>query len=268
MLQQAGGITLKLVVYDSDGHADVYREQHTVNPWSARDLSDYFDAARQALSSYMINTIRYGKAEGAINIERLIVEVIVPNPVLRSHPLTNIDIEAFDIRTKEPPYLYVDPLSAEAYDTIASRFVELTDELRGVQWDAGQSATLQRAARYLLAERREDLPALPPEQHKAAYVKRLNDVVNTYYLVIAENLEVQQRLLVALQPTQPECVSRELCRYLGLNDHCWPVIARAAFDISYEAGWINSGTFFRHEESVGYRTLPRCQDSCRLSGFS
>ncbi|PBK50385.1 hypothetical protein C6380_22525 [Pseudomonas syringae pv. actinidiae] len=60
----------------------------------------------------MINTIRYGKAEGAINIERLIVEVIVPNPVLRSHPLTNIDIEAFDIRTKEPPYLYVDPLSA------------------------------------------------------------------------------------------------------------------------------------------------------------
>ncbi|WP_058971622.1 hypothetical protein [Pseudomonas syringae] len=255
MLQQAGGITLKLVVYDSDGHADVYREQHTVNPWSARDLSDYFDAARQALSSYMINTIRYGKAEGAINIERLIVEVIVPNPVLRSHPLTDIDIEAFDIRTKEPPYLYVDPLSAEAYDTIASRFVELTDELRGVQWDAGQSATLQRAACHLLAQHREGLPALPPEQHKAAYLKRLNDVVNTYYLVIAENLEVQQRLLVALQPTQPECVSRELCRYLGLNDHSWPVIARSAFDISYEAGWINSGTFFRHEESVGYRTL-------------
>ncbi|EKG34019.1 hypothetical protein [Pseudomonas avellanae] len=255
MLQQSGGITLKLVVYDSDGHADVYREQHTVNPWSVRDLSDYFDAARQALSSYMINTIRYGEAEGAINIERLIVEVIVPNLVPRSHPLTDIDIEAFDIRTKEPPYLYVDPLSVGAYDTIASRFVELTDELRGVQWDAGQSATLQRAACHLLAQHREDLPALPPEQHKAAYVKRLNDAVNTYYLVIAENLEVQQRLLVVLQPTQPECVSRELCRYLGLNEHCWPVIARAAFDISYEAGWINSGTFFRHEESVGYRTL-------------
>ncbi|EGH34358.1 hypothetical protein PSYJA_37644, partial [Pseudomonas syringae pv. japonica str. M301072] len=78
-------------------HHDVYREQHTVNPWRAKDLAGYFDAARQELSSYMINTIRYGEAEGAINIERLIVEVIVPNPVQRSHSLSDIDIEAFDL---------------------------------------------------------------------------------------------------------------------------------------------------------------------------
>ncbi|MBS7413561.1 MULTISPECIES: hypothetical protein [Pseudomonas syringae group] len=255
MFQQAGGITLKLVVYDSDGHHDVYREQHTVNPWRAKDLAGYFDAARQELSSYMINTIRYGEAEGAINIERLIVEVIVPNPVQRRHSLSDIDIEAFDIRSKEPPFLYVDPLALGAYDVIRSRFVELTEELREVQWDVGHSVTLQRAVRYLLAHYQEDLPALPEAQRQAAYARRLNDAVNTYYRVIAQNLEDQQRLQVVLQPTQPEFVARELCRYLGLNESCWPVIARSSFDISYQAGWINTGTFFKHEESAGYRTL-------------
>jgi len=255
MLQQTGGITLKLVVYDSDGHHDIYREQHTVNPWRAKDLAEYFDAARQELSSYMINTIRYGEAEGAINIERLIVEVIVPNPVQRRYPLSDIDIEAFDIRSKEPPFLYVDPLALGAYDVIRSRFVELTDELREAQWNVGHSVTLLRAVRHLLAHYQEDLPALPHAQRQAAYTRRLNDAVNTYYRVIAQNLEDQQRLQVVLQPTQPEFVARELCRYLGLNEACWPVIARSSFDISYRAGWINTGTFFRHEESVGYRTL-------------
>ncbi|WP_430624669.1 hypothetical protein, partial [Pseudomonas syringae] len=255
MFQQAGGITLKLVVYDSDGHQDIYREQHTVNPWRAKDLAEYLDVARQELSSYMINTIRYGEAEGAINIERLIVQVIVPNPVQRRHPLSDIDIEAFDIRSKEPPFLYVDPLALGAYDVIRSRFVALTEELREVQWDAGRAVTLQRAVRYLLAHYQEDLPALPHAQRQAAYTRRLNDSVNAYYSVIAQNLEDQQRLQVVLQPTQPEFVARELCRYLGLNESCWPVIARSSFDISYQAGWINTGTFFRHEESLGYRTL-------------
>ncbi len=255
MLQQAGGITLKLVVYDSDGHHDVYREQHTVNPWREKDLPGYFDAARQELSSYMINTIRYGEAEGAINIERLIVEVIVPNPVQRCHPLTDIDIEAFDIRSKEPPFLFVDPFALGTYDVIRSRFMELTEELREAQWDVGQSATLQRAVSYLLTHYQEDLPALPEAQRQTAYTQRLNDAVNTYYRVIAENLEDQQRLQVVLQPTQPEFVARELCRYLGLNESCWPVVARSSFDISYQAGWINTGTFFKHEESAGYRTL-------------
>ncbi len=91
------------------------------------------------------------KPRGAINIERLIVEVIVPNPVQRCHPLTDIDIEAFDICSKEPPFLYVDALALGAYDVIRSRFVELTEELREVQWDVGHSATLQRAVSYLLA---------------------------------------------------------------------------------------------------------------------
>ncbi|KPY85916.1 Uncharacterized protein ALO44_05303 [Pseudomonas syringae pv. tagetis] len=255
MLQQTGGITLKLVVYDSDGHHDIYREQHTVNPWHAKDLSGYFDAACKELSLYMINTIRDVEGEGAINIERLIVEVIVPNPVQRSYPLTDIDIEAFDIRSKEPPFLYVDPLSEEAYDAIGSRFMVLTEELRRVQWEIGQCATLQHAADYLLTHYRENVPDLPNAQRQVAYTKRLNDAVNAYYRVAAANLEAQQRLLVVLQPTQSEFVSRELCRYLGLPEHSWPVIARSSFDISYEANWVNTGTFYKHKKSVGYRTL-------------
>lgn len=111
LLQRAGGITLKLLVYDSDGQDDIYREQHTVNPWTAETLAQYFTKAEDELSAYMINTIQYREGEGAINIEKLVVEMIVPNVVLRSHPLPVLHIQAFNLRSKEPPFLYLDPLS-------------------------------------------------------------------------------------------------------------------------------------------------------------
>ncbi|MFH7365715.1 hypothetical protein, partial [Pseudomonas syringae group genomosp. 7] len=74
---------------------------------------------------------------------------------------TVIDIDAFDIRSKVPPFVYVDPLSEEAYDAIGSRFMVLSEELRRVQWEIGQCATLQHAADFLLTHYREIVPDLP-----------------------------------------------------------------------------------------------------------
>ncbi|SQF94260.1 Uncharacterised protein [Paucimonas lemoignei] len=251
LLQQAGGITLKLVVYDSDGEDDIYREQHTVNPWSAESLSQYFTKSQEELSAYMINTIKYREGEGAINIEKLVVEMIVPNVVLRSHELRTLDIEAFDIRSKEPPFLYLDPLSKGGYETINERFAAITNELREGNWDIARGRALKAAAQYLFNHYQQDQPSQPP----VTYLHCLNEAANIYYSVIAKNLETQQQLKVILQPTQPEFVARAICRYLDLEEFNWGVIAQATFDIRYEASWKNTGTLVRFAKSAGYRTL-------------
>lgn len=255
LLQHAGGVSLKLVVYDSDGEDDIYHKQHTVNPWGTKDLSGYFSRAQSELSFYMTNAIEYDEGEGAINIEKLVVEMIVPNILLRSHGLRELDIEAFDIRSKEPPFLYLDPLSKGAYEIIDTRFIEITEESRKGNWDIARSATLKSAANYLLRLNREDLSSLSETQRDAAHRNRLNEVVNVYYSVIAHRLETQQQLKVILQPTQTEFVSRAICRYLGVDVIYWGVIAQATFDIRYEASWRNTGTFLRFKVSTGYRTL-------------
>lgn len=251
LLQRAGGITLKLVVYDSDGEDDIYREQHTVNPWSAENLGQYFTKAQDELSAYMINTIKYSEGEGAINIEKLVVEMIVPNVVLRSHKLRALDIEAFDIRSKEPPFLYLDPLSRGGYEIINKRFAEITNELRKANWDIGRCTSLKEVAQYLLRHYQK----APVSSSQVTYLQCLNEAANTYYSVIAKSLETQQQLKVILQPTQPEFVSRAICRYLGLEEFNWGVIAQATFDIRYEASWKNTGTFVHFAKSAGYRTL-------------
>ncbi|HEX8593241.1 MAG TPA: hypothetical protein VF682_08170 [Pseudomonas sp.] len=255
LLQQAGGITLKLVVYDSDGEDDIYREQHTVNPWNASDLTDYFSKAESALSSYMINTIEYGEGEGAINIERLSVEMIAPNIAQRTHHLRQQDIEAFKLYSKEPPFLFLDPLAKGAYEIISARFADISNELRNANWDIARCATLTQAADYLLAQRCKDRPNLTAPQRDAAYLNCLNDAANVYYSVIAESLESQQRLKIMLQPTQPEFAARAICRYLQIDEHHWTMITQADFDIRYEASWKNTGTFAPHQKSAGYRTL-------------
>lgn len=255
MFQEAGGITLKLIVYDSDGQNNIYHEQHTANPWKARDLSDYFQKAQQELSSYMINIIRYGEDEGAINIENLIIEMIVPNITLQNHHLQTRYIEALDIRAKQPPFLYLDPLSKDAYAIISAKTTDITNELRKANWNVAQSATLTGAAQKLMSRFQEDLPSRTAAQRKTAYRSRLKEVVNVYYALVAETLESQQRLKIVLQPTQPEFASRAICRYLGLDEHHWGVIAQTRSAISYEAGAVNTGTFVRHETSAGYRTL-------------
>ncbi len=251
LLQHAGGITLKLVVYDYDGEDDIYREQHTENPWSAENLTQYFTMAQDELSAYMIKTIEYSEGEGAINIEKLVVEMIVPNVVLRSHELRILDIEAFNIRSKEPPFLYLDPLSKGGYETINERFAAITHELRKANWDIGRCTSLKEAAQYLLRHYQQELPS----QHQVTYLRCLNEAATIYYSVIAQSLETQQQLKVILQPTQPEFVCRSICRYLGLEEFNWGVIAQATFDIRYEASWKNTGTFVRFLKSAGYRTL-------------
>lgn len=251
LLQHAGGITLKLVVYDSDGADDIYREQHTVNPWSAENLAQYFTKAQDELSAYMINTIKYSEGEGAINIEKLVVEMIVPNVVLRSHDLRNLDIQAFNICSKEPPFLYLDPLSKGGYETINERFTAITNELRKANWDIARCTSLNEAAHHLLNHYQQD-SASPS---KVTYLQCLHEAASIYYSVIAQSLQTQQQLKVILQPTQPEFVSRAICRYLGLEEFNWGVIAQATFDIRYEASWKNTGTFVRFAKSAGYRTL-------------
>ena len=255
LLQEAGGVTLKLFVEDSDGQADTYREQHTANPWNAADLSDYFSKAEEQLALYMENTLKYVEGEGAIYIEALSVELIVPNIVLRSHDLRELDIAAFDIRTRQPPFLYLDPLAKGSYEIIAEHFAQVTGELRDANWDISQCKTLTRAAQHLLRHYREDLSGLPLAQRDAAYLNRLKEVVNVYYGVVAQSLEHQQQLKVVLQPTQPEFVSRAICRYLALDERHWAMIAQTHFTIRYAAGWKNTGTWVRFEKSLGYRSL-------------
>lgn len=123
--------------------------------------------------------------------------------------------------------------------------------MRKGNWDIGRCQPLKDAAQYLLRHYQQD----PASQSSVTYLQCLNESANIYYSVVAQGLEPQQQLKVILQPTQPEFVSRAVCRYLGLEEFNWGVIAQATFDIRYEASWKNTGTFVRFAKSAGYRTL-------------
>jgi len=258
-LKNSGGISIKLEVDDTDGEDDTYREQHSVNPKRAANLEQYFDQSAALLGEYMIRKIRDkdGEDEGAINISQLKLQLYVPYFVVHDVVVTNDEIKIFDIRSANPPFLYIDAGAAtgEAGKEVSKAIGEITAELRISNGDVSRSPKMLVAVKRALEINGTKLSDSPSSEDRALIDGAFDRVLRSYYRLSSEAIEKQQRLLLAQQPTQEEFLSRAICRQLGIDEINWPIMMGHRIPFRYKVGLANRGSFVSSDADVSKTML-------------
>lgn len=258
-LKNAGGIAITLELDDTDGVRNTYSEQHSVNPKDAANLAEYFNQCARLLGDYMIRKIRdtAGEDEGAINIARLAFKLYVPSFAAHDYAVSEEDIKVFDMRSKSPPFLYIDAdsMSIESNQVVANAIGKVSAELRDTQGDVSKCPALLAAVNRFLEVKGISLSQLAHGARGIQINEALDAVLGSYYRISSENIKKQQRLLLAQQPTQQEFLSRAICRQLGIDEFNWPVIMGHRIPFRYATGLANQGRFTPGQEAASETML-------------
>lgn len=253
-LCSGGGMGLSMHLHDTDGEDDDYSEKHIANPQGARNIPEYLNDIAEELGSYIITKIRDVEAEGAINIRELELNLFVPNYDESRYELADRYIKAFDLRSQTPPFLFLDPLSREAQIVTQNMLARITHELKQADGMIDLAPSFIDAIARLLESDDPDWLNAEAAQRKSKVAAASKELQGIYYKWMSSNIDALQRLLIVQQPTQISFAAKAICNQLGLGEEHWGTIAARRVSVWYEAGLLNTGSFFPHDK-LAQKTL-------------
>lgn len=231
-LQSMGGFSITGSIRDVHGVHDLYKIHQTATSEKSESLELYIKTAMQSAYRAIRHYIEFENNEGRISISGLDMHLDAPNfiPVM---PLMTQDLIHDLGIVDEDSGLLLDPLSLQAETQIHNFFSRLEMEITNSQ----PTGLLKQAVLRRLKRTGIDADTLS-ENELYPHVERITrDLLTTVYEHQAQNIEVQQTMLVRLQPGITELVARQLCIMLGLEEKYWVVLATSKIEISSPANW-------------------------------